>query len=736
MAMKSRVATLLSLKNKGSKASIKKSSIDELRSEKDDLESRFDKLQEECTTHQQTAEDAQAAKNQAEVEKRIAVEEARTAKEESRVAKEELEKAQSGAHNAIEEKTKADEEKEAALRDAADQIEAAKRQASDAEASLAAATREAEDQVKRALEAQRVAEQNAIDEKAKREEAETAKVTIEQELERKVADALESQRFAEAERDTALKDVEDAAAARGEAERNALEEQRVREVAEAKSLEAQSVAEAKVLESQEAMLAWEEARIQFAHMEQSKLDAEHNAALEKAAREQAEVDMRLAEIVSRDLADQVRDLRGEKEMLLDKLQNFEESFVRTQEELVAAQTELANAAESRETIELESERRVEELTVLVSEWRDRAEDARTMKEDFERAAEKARDAQYDAQRQAEEYRRAKEKAETEKRNAEKLAQRLEAQAKKDREESGLRQEEAERNAKRALESLDDAQVKWTQGVHPTSSPSESQIDAIRKTRQFREGAFHVAVAGLTGTGKSSLINALMGIINGTPESIPTGTQSYTKAVGRYIDARRNYPHIWYDVPGAGTPSSPTWNYFNSQAIYVFDAVIVLWDNRLSEIDISVLNSCLRLKIPTFIVRSKSDTHVMNIEDRMRDIIDVDPTLTNKDRKSRYSVIPFSARAEYISETRQSVDIALNGAGLPSMKVYMVSNKSIQKIVQGDKNMRNVRIIDEFDLLNDIWALRRAIARSKSPALNRVNGSPRLKNMRANTSPLV
>ncbi|KAJ3911364.1 hypothetical protein F5877DRAFT_55410 [Lentinula edodes] len=313
-----------------------------------------------------------------------------------------------------------------------------------------------------------------------------------------------------------------------------------------------------------------------------------------------------------------------------------------------------------------------------------------MNEDFERALEKSRDAQYDAQKQAEDHRKAKEKAEVEKRSAERYSQKQEAQAKKDREaaiSAIAAKDEAERNASKALEAFDEAQRKWKNGVQPPTSPSESQVDALRRSRQFREGVFHVGVAGLTGTGKSSLINALMG--------------SSLARQRQYIDARRNYPHIWYDVPGAGTLTAPSWNYFHDQGLFVFDAIMVVWDNRFTDVDIAVLENCVRLRIPAFIIRTKSDVHITNIEERMGDVVEADPTLTNKDRKSRFTVIPFSARAEYISETRQGVELSLHNANLPSMKVYLVSNKTITQIVQGDKNMRNVRVIDEFDLLNDI-----------------------------------
>ncbi|KAJ3835216.1 hypothetical protein F5878DRAFT_322740 [Lentinula raphanica] len=718
MAMKNRVATFLS-KTRSSKGSVKQPSIDELRTEKEDLEAKLDKLHEECGLYQKNAEDARTARREAE--------------EAAQKAKEALAKAEEEKQAAVEEKIHAIEKMEEAQRIAAEHEEETKKQTEAAELSAAAA-REAAEREKRASEAQVAAERLAEEQQAKLEKTEQSRISTEQEMGAKLTQALHARDAAEAERDAAFEDAQRARAACEAADVSAWEARQAQDVANERCREMELVADTKTREAYTATLQKEDALALLADMEQDKVDAENSASLERTAREKAELAMRFAESLSTELAEQVRNLGEEKDGLVASMREMELSLSRAQDELVQAQIRLSESIDAKENAELglrESERRVEELTVLVQEWRERAEDARSMKEEFERALEKSRDAQYDAQRQAEEHRKAKEKAEAEKRGAERYSQKQEAQAKKDREAvlaAVADKEEAERNARNALDAFDEAQRKWKQGVQPTASPSESQIDALKKSRGFREGAFHVGVAGLTGTGKSSLINALMGVVTGTPEAVPTGNQ-YTQTVGRYIDARRNYPHIWYDVPGAGTLTAPSWNYFHDQGLFVFDAIMVVWDNRFTDVDIAVLENCVRLKIPAFIIRTKSDVHISNIEERMRDVVEADPTLTNKDRKSRYTVIPFSARAEYISETRSGVERSLHNANLPPMKVYLVSNKTITKIVQGDKNMRNVRVIDEFDLLNDIWALRRATSRAATSI-------PRMHNMRANTTPLI
>ncbi|THU75355.1 P-loop containing nucleoside triphosphate hydrolase protein, partial [Dendrothele bispora CBS 962.96] len=126
------------------------------------------------------------------------------------------------------------------------------------------------------------------------------------------------------------------------------------------------------------------------------------------------------------------------------------------------------------------------------------------------------------------------------------------------------------------------------------------------------GKFHFAIAGLSGSGKSSLVNAFRGVLNQTAKAAATGITETTMVVGRYPDPNPDKPCIWYDVPGAGTLTIKDWDYFNKQGLYIFDAIIVLFDNRFTATDIAILRNCERWKIPTFIVRSKSDQQIENL----------------------------------------------------------------------------------------------------------------------------
>ncbi|KAF8809739.1 hypothetical protein BYT27DRAFT_7337129 [Phlegmacium glaucopus] len=89
----------------------------------------------------------------------------------------------------------------------------------------------------------------------------------------------------------------------------------------------------------------------------------------------------------------------------------------------------------------------------------------------------------------------------------------------------------------------------------------------------------------------------------------------TKAIDRYPDPHQKIPYnrlVWFDYSGAGTPKMPGSQYFNEQALFIFDIVILVYDTCFTEIDISIIRNCKQFKFPLFIVYSKSDTHIRNI----------------------------------------------------------------------------------------------------------------------------
>lgn len=122
---------------------------------------------------------------------------------------------------------------------------------------------------------------------------------------------------------------------------------------------------------------------------------------------------------------------------------------------------------------------------------------------------------------------------------------------------------------------------------------------------------NIAVTGLSGSGKSSLINAFRGIGGRSPTSADraaTGTTETTSQCERFVDQRAPWI-VWYDIPGCGTDDVPVDTYFMDHCLFAFDHIIILMDSRIFATDRVVLTTAKQLRIPATVVRSKSDSHI-------------------------------------------------------------------------------------------------------------------------------
>lgn len=249
------------------------------------------------------------------------------------------------------------------------------------------------------------------------------------------------------------------------------------------------------------------------------------------------------------------------------------------------------------------------------------------------------------------------------------------------------------------------------GVQPVVIPSARELIAAKERVQYMDGLFHFAIAGVSGSGKSSLINAFRGLRNGDAGAAPTGVIETTSQIDRYPDPNPRLPFVWYDIPGAGTLNQSDWLYFNSQGLFVFDCIIVLFDNRLTATDISILTNCRRFQIPAYIVRSKADVHIRNV---MTDMGYDSET----DGGTRHAETYNTAREHHIAETRATVKKNLDGAGLPDQRVYVVSHKTMVSAVKD--RVLSPNTIHELELIRDLLeeaCARRCIPRSDATQMN-------------------
>ena len=263
-----------------------------------------------------------------------------------------------------------------------------------------------------------------------------------------------------------------------------------------------------------------------------------------------------------------------------------------------------------------------------------------------------------------------------------------------REKAEYKLKEAEEDIKKVNVAKEKAERKLEGCVQPVVTPTSEEFRAARKRIQYQENLFHCAIAGVAGAGKSSLINAFRGLRNGDTGSATTGVTETMLVLGRHANSNPQEPYVWYEIPDTGTLRIPGWRYFNTQGLYVFNCIIVMFDDRLTMTDIAILTNCRRFNIPTRIVRSKADQHIRNIMscDMGYDSDDDE----NEDQKKKLYPV---ARQQFIEETRRIVKDNLDNANLPDQKVYIVSNEVMLGIA---KEKRPKRVIDEIELWNDLF----------------------------------
>lgn len=287
------------------------------------------------------------------------------------------------------------------------------------------------------------------------------------------------------------------------------------------------------------------------------------------------------------------------------------------------------------------------------------------------------------------------KAEQEKQRVEQEKQRAEQEKRKMNELAKEIEEDANKRIEKEIWLRKEAERNHAQGIAPVKYPTGEEITAARERLNYRNGDLHLAITGVSGSGKSSLINAFRGLREKNEGAAKTGVSETTEQIGRYCDPVQNWI-FWYDVPGAGTLKVPDWQYFNDQGLYIFDIIIIAVDIRFTKIDVGLLFSCSRFGIPVFVVRSKADQHITNIMNDGRDDDDGDESDESPEALRKRTMLAYE---KFSTETRQEFEALLKTAGLPPQEIYIVSKNALSTLLKGLRPP--VGLIDEVKLMKDV-----------------------------------
>ena len=147
-----------------------------------------------------------------------------------------------------------------------------------------------------------------------------------------------------------------------------------------------------------------------------------------------------------------------------------------------------------------------------------------------------------------------------------------------------------------------------------------RLDEVRRNypqpEWLRPEGFKIAVAGESGSGKSSLVNTLRGLHNNHALAAPTGVTETTQNPKSYaLDNSLLHINLW-DLPGGGTLNFPPKDYMQKMGLRHFDLVIVVTKGRFTEFDDELRKEMLRQNppVPYLMVRTNVDIDVQNNDD--------------------------------------------------------------------------------------------------------------------------
>ena len=127
---------------------------------------------------------------------------------------------------------------------------------------------------------------------------------------------------------------------------------------------------------------------------------------------------------------------------------------------------------------------------------------------------------------------------------------------------------------------------------------------------WRKVSLHIGVTGASGTGKSTIINTMRGLLPGDPGAARVAVTECTMYPTPYTHPDHEGFTIW-DLPEVGTPSFPRHDYLAKVGFERFDFFFLVSSSRFTENDMWLAREIQRRNKKFFFIRSKLDEDMVD-----------------------------------------------------------------------------------------------------------------------------
>ncbi len=214
-------------------------------------------------------------------------------------------------------------------------------------------------------------------------------------------------------------------------------------------------------------------------------------------------------------------------------------------------------------------------------------------------------------------------------------------------------------------------------------------DALKKFKKdlesFKNAKIKCGIIGRSGTGKSSLINAIAG-----EEVAEVGEIETTMNVNEPIS---HGGLLFYDLPGCSTSNFPKEKYIEEFNIKDFDCVILVTADRFYEDDLFLIQELIQIKKPVYTVRTKMD---ISVDSALRRGIKEDETYKTIYNNIKEMLVGYRVQGIYLTSSNYPTEYDLS--------------KLLEDIYSSLNNFKKERFIADINITSEkILSEKRKIA---------------------------